>query len=138
MANSYKIGFVKNLLLRAFRISRSWSIFDEESEHIYKILQEKYFPKFHIDQIVLSFMTTQVREAKNSPVACNEAAEEIRYFKLPYIGKVPKSLQNKMDKISASFCKSSKVKISFTPFEIGQYFSLKRSHSERVRFLVCL
>ena len=91
-ADSYKIGLVKNLLLRAFHISISWSTFHKELERIYKILQQNSFPKFLIDQITSSFMTKQVKEAKNSPVSSSEANEEIRYFKLPYIGKISELL----------------------------------------------
>ena len=52
--------------------------FHEELERIQKFLQKNTFPKFFIDQIVSSFMTKQVNEGKNSDVASNEAAEEIR------------------------------------------------------------
>ena len=124
-ADSYKIGLVKSLLLRAFRISGSWSIFHKELERIYKILQQNSSPKFLIDQIVSSFITKHVKKIKNSPVASNKAAEEVSYFKRFYIGKIFESLQNKMGKTSASFCKSSKVMILFAPFKIVKYFSQK-------------
>ena len=124
-AESYKIGLANNLLLRAFRISSSWSIFQKELGYIYEILQKNSFPKFLIDQVACKFKAKHTNNIDSPSVAPIESTEEVRYYKLPYIGKVSEGLQEKLNKIGVSFCKASKAKISFSPFKIGQYFSPK-------------
>ena len=109
----------------------SRSIFHEELERIYKILQNNYFSRFLIDQLVSSFIIKQVKKRKNSPVTSFEAPKEIRYYKLPCIGRISESLQNKISKISSSFCKSSIAIISFYTFQNWALIFTKRPHSER-------
>ena len=60
--DTYKMGLVKNRMLRAIYTSSSWSIFHERLERLYKILQQNSFPRFLIDQIVSSFI--KLRKAK--------------------------------------------------------------------------
>ena len=124
-AEEYKVSLVKSLLYRAFRISSSWSIFNEELENIYRILQRNSFPRFFIDQVASTFKKKHSSNGNDLTVEQNEPSEEIRYYKLPYIGKISELLQIKLNKLALSFCTASKAKISFTPFKIGQYFSPK-------------
>ena len=124
---TYKIGLIKNQLYRAYHISSSWQIFHDELSRIYKILLKNSFPRFIIDRVVKNFIEKQVERGKvptKEQKECNDTPD-VRYFKLPYRGKVSELLQAKLDKVSSSFCKTAKAKIAFLPFKIGQYFSPK-------------
>ena len=131
-SETYKIGLIKNQLYRAYHISSSWKIFHDELNRIYNILLKNSFPRFVIDRVVRNFISHQVDDNRKVPNSeqqeCSETPDntpDVRYFKLPYRGKVSEMIQGKLDKISSSFCKSAKAKVAFLPCKIGQYFSPK-------------
>ena len=47
------------------------------------------------------------------------------YYKLPYIGHFSKTTKQKLKKICDQYCKDLSVKIVFTPFKVGDSFSVK-------------
>ena len=127
-AETYKIGLVKNQLFRAYHISNSWKNFHDELSRVYNILLKNSFPRFVIDRVVRNFIDKEVANNKKEDIIEHESPSEcpeVRYFKLPYRGKVSEMLQNKLDKVSNSFCKNVKAKVAFLPCKVRQYFSPK-------------
>ena len=52
--------------------------------------------------------------------------ENIRYFKLPFIGNFSKSTENQLHKLTKQFCKEgTKIKIVFSIFKLAFLFSTK-------------
>ena len=47
------------------------------------------------------------------------------YYNLPYIGHFSKTTKQKLKKICDQYCKDLSVKIAFTPFKVGDLFSVK-------------
>ena len=66
----------------------------------------------------------------NKPSETNpiKTKENIRYFKLPFIGKFCKfiDVENKLQKLTKQFCKEgSNIKIAFSTFKLRSLFSTK-------------
>ena len=120
---SYKIGLVKCLIDRAFKINNTWFGFHLDLEDIKKILQRNNYPLKIIDKIVLGYLNKQVSNADTDTKSENE--QNIRYFKLPFIGKFSNTAQIKIKKLASKYCKSASVKVIFTSCKIGQSFSAK-------------
>ena len=52
--------------------------------------------------------------------------ENIRYFKLSFIGKFSKFTENKLQKLTKQFCKEvTDIKIAFSTFKLASLFSTK-------------
>ena len=64
----YKIGLIKTLFDRAFKIKNSWIGFHEDSLQIKSILQKNSFPKNLIDNILKSYLYLKHRD-DNSKVS---------------------------------------------------------------------
>ena len=50
---------------------------------------------------------------------------KFNYYKLPFIGHFSKTTKQKLKKICDQYCKDLSVKIVFTPFKVGDLFSVK-------------
>ena len=66
----------------------------------------------------------------NKPSETNpiKTKENIRYFKLPFIGKFSKfiDVENKLQKLTKQFCKEgTNIKIVFSTFKLWSLFSTK-------------
>ena len=50
---------------------------------------------------------------------------KFNYYKLPQIGNFSKTTKQKLKKVSDQYCKDLSLKIVFTPFKVGDLFSVK-------------
>ena len=63
---------------------------------------------------------------KPSETDPSRTKENIRYFKLPFMGKFSKFNENKLQKLTRKFCKeSTNIKIVFSTFKLASLFSTK-------------
>ena len=58
------------------------------------------------------------------------------YYKLPYIDHFSKTTKQKLNKICDQYCKDLSVKIVFTPFKVGDLFSIKDAFSKPLKSFV--
>ena len=123
--NCYKLGLIKTLVDRMYRINNSWTGFDKDLKDLKNILQKNQYPLKMIDHIVKSYLNDKIncRNEKSSENA--ESEIKIRYFKLPFIGLHSKLMQKKIDQLCKRFCKSLKVKLVFTSEKLRCAFSTK-------------
>ena len=80
---SYKVGLIKCLVHRAFKISSSYIIFHNEINKIKNILQKNMHPIFVIDNQIKRFLEMQYTTISNENTVNNNKKV---YFKLSYIG----------------------------------------------------
>ena len=80
---SYKIGLIKCLVHRAFKISSSYIIFHNEINKIKNILPKNMYPSFVIDNQIKRFLEMQYTIISNENNVNNNKKV---YFKLPCIG----------------------------------------------------
>ena len=81
------------------------------------------FPQFIIDKVVKNYLDKTFTTPQN---VCESDSNNVRYFKLPYMGKYSNLTQAKLISITNKFCKSSKIILVFvTSFKIKNFFSAK-------------
>ena len=79
---SYKIGLVKTLIHRAFKICSNWCLFHDEVNNIKKYLEKNSYPMNFIDREIKTYLEKQFNI--EPPKVPN--TKKFNYYKLPYIG----------------------------------------------------
>jgi len=82
----YKIGIIKTLLNRGFRISSNWSLFHEEINRIKQLLTNNNFPMKIIDETVQKFMdkiynNTSPAAVPNEKISIYYESQMTSYYK---------------------------------------------------------
>ena len=111
----YKIGLVKTLIHCDFKICSNWCLFHAEANNIKKYLEKIWCPK--------NFINREIKTYLEPPKVSYTV--KLSYYKLPYIGHFSKTTKQKLKKNCDQYCKDSSVKIVFTPFKVGDLFSVK-------------
>ena len=112
---SYKIGLVKNLIHRAFKICSNCCSFQDEVNNIKKNLEKNSDSKNFIDREIRTYLEKQFNI--EPPKGSNTIT--FNYYKLSYIGHFSKTTKQKLKKVCDQHCKDLSVKIGFTPFKVG-------------------
>ena len=117
----YKIGLVRTLVDRAFKINNSEELLDRDLGKISETLQKNMFPRRVVENII------NKKKLDNFQVQTDESGkQQIRYFKFPFIGVFSKLAKNKIHSLIKSFClPETNARLIFTTCKVGQYFSQK-------------
>ena len=118
---SYKIGLVKTFIRHAFKICSNCCLFHDEVNNIKKYLEKNSYPMSFIDREINTYLEKQFNI--EPPNLFNTI--KFNYYKLPYIGHFSKTTKQKLKKICDQYCKDLSVEIVFTPFKVGDLFSVK-------------
>ena len=129
---SYKIGLVKTLIHRDFKICSNWCLFHDEVNNIKKYSEKNSYPMNFIDRKIKLYLEKQFNI--EPPKVSNTI--KFNYYKLPYIGHFSKTTKQKLKKICDQYCKDLSVKIVFTPFKVGDLFSVKDAIPKLLRSFV--
>ena len=123
----YKIGLIKTLIDRTFKINSSWSSFHNDIIKVKTTLQKNEFPPSLIDKCIKSHVNKYFKHDDSSPSETNEVEKASpRYYKLPYIGMFSSTTEKKLFTIIKRYCKADVIiKLVFTPLKISTYFSTK-------------
>ena len=78
----YKIGLIRCLIHRAFKISSSYIIFHNELEKIKILLQKNMYPKSVIDNQIKTFLDKQFTVDSGT----TSEKQKALHYSLPYIG----------------------------------------------------
>ena len=120
--SGYKVGLIKTLIDRAYKINSSWISFDVDCNAIKNTLQKNNFPLNMVNSGIRAYLDSlheQKEQVQNPP--------ETRFFKLPFTGKYSSYTKKKLQNVLEKYCKDISVKLVFTTFKIGSMFSLKDS-----------
>ena len=120
-ALSYKIGLVKTLIHRAFKICSNWCLFHDEVNNIKKYLEKNSYPMNFIDREIKARLEKQFHI--KPPSVFNTT--KFNYYKLPYIGHFSKTRKQKLKEICDQYCKDLSIKIVLTSFKVYDLFSVK-------------
>ena len=119
---TYKKGLIKTLIDRTLCLNNTWVGFHLDLEKL-KVMYE-YLLKL-IDKSVYRYLGKKIinKPSETDPVKTNE---NIRYFKLPFIGRFSKFTENELQKLAKQFCKEgTNIKIVFSTFKLASLFSTK-------------
>ena len=117
----YKKGLIKCLVDRIYKINNTWKGFDSDIEEMSHTLQKNCFPSRIIDKIIKEYLDKNMHDNKLE----TKKEEEVRYFKLPYLGNISKQTRNKINILASKLCKNIKLNIVFTSCKINRFFSTK-------------
>ena len=125
---SYKIGLIKTLVDRVHKINSDIRSRDLDLSFVSTVLQKNQFPLTLIKR-VMSEYKSKASNIANDVQTTNPSdnnIEEVRYYKLPYIGKFSSITRMKIRRLLQRFC-SEKIdaKFIFETCKIGSYFSTK-------------
>ena len=80
---SYKLGLVRTLVDRIFKINNTWAGFHLDINNLTKTLRKNSFPSSVIENVVRKFLNNYFTPDSSQSVA---RKDNCLYFKLPYIG----------------------------------------------------
>ena len=118
---TYKIGLIRCLIHRAFKISSSYIMFYNELEKIKILLQKNMYPKSVIDNQIKNLLDKQFTV---DSVTTSEKQKTLHYSLL-YIGHFSHVTKKKLRHICERFCKDIDIKIAFLPLKLSIFFSCK-------------
>ena len=117
----YKIGLIKCLIDRTYKINSAWPGFHDDVSKVKDVLKRNSYPPFILDKIIKAYIDKI--QYNNNKVSFE--VNKLQYFKLPYIGKYSEQVQKKITKLSKQYCKENNGKSVFSSFKISDYFSVK-------------
>ena len=122
---TYKKDLIKTLIDRTFRLNNTWDSFHLDPEKLMVILQKIEYPPKLIDKSVNKYLNNKIMN-KPSETEPSKTKENIKYFKLPLIGKFSKFTEKKLQKLTKQFCKEgTNIKIIFSTFKLVSLFSIE-------------
>ena len=91
------------------------------NRRLIEILKNNLFPTEIIDKCINNYLTN----ALTSKPSIQDKNDEIRYYKIPFIGNFFILTQKKLDKLVKQHCSRLKIKLAFTTFKVGSLFIVK-------------
>lgn len=116
---SYKVGLVRTLVDRVFKINNTWTGFHLDISNLTKTLRKNFFPSSFIKNVVWKFLNNYFNSGSSQSVA---RKDNCLYFKLPHICPFSIITQRRIKKLVNTFCSDLKIKLVFTTFKIMSWF----------------
>ena len=114
-SRSYKLGLIRTLVDRAYKINNTWLGFHEDITKLAKILQKNLFP-VHLVENTINHYLTLTRQDCNPPASVSDTTRTF-YFKLPYIGPFSIIAQKKVRHFAKRYCNNIDIKLVFSSFK---------------------
>ena len=136
----YKIGLVKTLIDRVYKINNTWIGFHKDIIELKNFLSKNAYPPEITDKCIFNYLNKQTSPVKDNQSENNQTKDH--YFKLPYIGQFSKITQRKISKLVNQYCNGINIKLVFTNYKISNFFNVKdlipkELHSRVVYKFVC-
>ena len=128
----YKLGLVRTLIDRAFKINNTLLGFNEKVKKLSYILQKNQFPEGIINKVYNTYLdkvnksTTLSVDSKPSDSNC------ILYFKLPY-HTLSNFTKRKIHTLVKRYCKNLEINLVFSSFKIKNLMNVKDSVPKSLR-----
>ena len=110
---SYKLGLVRTLVDRIFKINNTWAGFHLDVNNLTKTLRKNSFPSSVIENVVRKFLNNHFTPDSSQSGA---RKDNCLYFKLPYIGPFSIITQRRIRKLVNTLSSDLEIKLVFTPF----------------------
>ena len=117
---SYKIGLIRTLLGRGYKINTSVAKFNDDVKERYYILKKNQHPERLINRVVKSYLD-KVHNSNNSTPPKDTS---IIYLKPPFLN-LPNFAQYKVRMLAKKYCKDLQIRLAFTSFKIEKLIIAK-------------
>ena len=121
-ANKYKIGLVKCLIDRIYKINNTRLGFQNNLTKVFEILRRNCYPDYILKQVAKNYLDNKQSRDENDP---STDKGKVSYFKLPYIGNFSNSCKIKLKKICEKYCKNVDLRIAFQSSKLSSMFGTK-------------
>ena len=122
ISSSYKIGLIKCLIDRSFKICNNWNSFHNDIENIKSNLIKNAYPPFLTDKVIKKHLDYKFSINQNQL----KYKSEVHYFRLTYIGNLSHHIKIKLSKLFKEFCKENfNIKLVFNSFKVKNYILYK-------------
>ena len=128
---SYKLGLIRTLVDRTYKINNTWAGFHKDVKNLTQILKKTLFPT-HLIEMVINQYVIRV-ESEVCSAGCVPDKVSAFYFKLSYIGHFSGVTQIRIRHLIKRYCNNLDIKLIFSSFEIGNLFSAKDAIPSNLR-----
>ena len=80
---SYKLGLIRTLVDRTYKINNTWEGFNEDIKKLLLILRKSLFPSHNVERVIRQYIT-KTQTLSNIPAS--PPSNSTHFFKLPYVG----------------------------------------------------
>ena len=125
---SYKIGLIKTLVDRAYKINSDLQSCTLDHKYISTVLQKNLFPLVLIKRVINEYMARAPSNNANEIIDPDGEAPVIdkRYYKLPYLGEISPKTNRALIRLIKKCCTEAiEARFVFDTSKIGRYFSAK-------------
>ena len=119
---SYKVGLIRTLVDRAYKINNTWLGLHEDISKLMDIPKKNLFPAHLIERVVNRCVTGTL---SNHCPQVSFPTSPTFYFKLPYIGHFSVVTEKKVLHLIKRYCNDLDIKLVFSSFKIGNLFGVK-------------
>jgi len=127
----YKLGLIKTLIDRAYKINNTTQGFQNDIKNLSVILKCNLFPSWLIDKSVKGYLK-KIKTTEQDVDTATSDTSKCRFYKLPYIGFYS-TYTEKILSVINKHCKDLNVKVIFSPFEVSSMFSPKYFITESLK-----
>ena len=120
---SYKVGLIRTLVDRAYKINNTWLGVTRGYNQAYWNSQKEPFPCPFIEKVVNRYITGT--HSNHCPRGYPLTNSPTFYFKLPYIGHFFVITQKRIRHLIKRYCNDLDIKLVFSSFKIGNLFGMK-------------
>ena len=122
---SYKLGLIRTLLDRAYKINNTPLAFNEDAKKLSYTLKRNQFPEHLINKIIKAYLD----RVNNSTTPCKDSDTTsdgicTLYFKLPCL-VLSNFVQHKVHMLTKHYCRNLSIKLVFSSFKIKNLMNVK-------------
>ena len=117
---SYKVGLIRTLVDRAYKINTTLAKFNEDVRSLLQIFKKNQYPESLINRVVKSYLNN----AQNSNTSTSTNDTSTIYFKLPFLN-ISNFTQRKVRMLAKKYCKNLNIKLAFSSFKIKNLITVK-------------
>ena len=122
---SYKVGLIRTLVDRAYKINNSLLSFNNDVKKLTHIFKKNQFPEYLINRVVKTYLD------KNDSSARSDNSN-VLYFKLPYL-PFSNFAQRKVRTLIKKYCSNLTIKLAFGSFKVKNLIKVKDSVPRSLR-----
>ena len=126
---NYKLGLVRTLLDRVYKINNSWVGFHLDVKKLIFLLRKNCFPSWVIDKIIHRYLSKKMNPSlTGQDASSNSGKTSTHFYKLRYVGRFSEIAQTKLRQLLKHYCKADlDIKLVFSTFKLRNMFSMKDS-----------
>ena len=134
----YKLGLIRTLVDRTFKINNTWIGFHNNIKELTNILGRNQFPSSLVNRTVKQYLSNFF--ASPLCTSAETSSNEIRthYYKLLFVGPFSTNAQHKIKPLTQRYCKNLDIKLVLAPYKIKNFIQCQRCHSQIIAIPCCL